>query len=180
MPSIIDGPQGMHLAHAGRIIDIHYHQERTSYSQAVTNYGRVPVTNLEVVLTPQSADNIFIIFCRWNGESTGSEHDAMFGVSRNDVEIGNNDAVVGYNGRGIAPIRISHHTDGNSTQESASYHMVDAPATTDELTYKLIFYNVSNAAKTLYTNRVVNAATTGAYERTTSGIHVLEINPVMI
>ena len=115
--------------------------------------------------------------CRWFGEhgDAGQSWNCMFGLKRNGTDVGQPAQPSGGNlTLGMASSALSYYAgDNDSTGDSASFQYVDSPGTTSALTYQMSFGVYS--AETLYTNRDVNAAATGGYERGTSCIILMEI-----
>jgi hypothetical protein len=146
----------------------------TPTSQSLTADVVNNITGLEATITPASTSSKILIFVRWFGEhgTDGGQWDSIFGITRDGSAIGL-PAQPGTNTLGMSGSSLSYYAaNADSTPENAFYNYLDSPNTTSAVTYRACITPAT--AETLYTNRVVNAATTDSYERGTSSIILME------
>ena len=144
-----------------------------SFTGGVTLF--TDVLGLSASITPRSVTSRILIFVRWWGEISSQVeiYNTMWSLRRNGTVIGLPNQP-GSLCIGIHSASISYYgNDNDSTPEMMNFHYVDSPATTSPVTYQVCL-SCHNSV-TFYTNREVNAATSGGYERGTSGITLMEI-----
>ena len=154
-----------------------YYADPTSQSfPATTGNGLMTaIAGLSATISPKSTASRILVMCRWFGEhgSYSESWNSMYGLKRNGVDVGQ-PSNPGALTCGIAPSALTYYgADNDSTGDSASFQYVDSPATTSAVTYQMSY--CAYDGETLYTNRDVNAATSGGYERGTSSIILMEI-----
>jgi hypothetical protein len=156
-----------------QVVDTYFATATSQSMPGGTTYN--DITGISVSITPRLATSRIMIFARWFGEhgATGQSWNHMFSVKRNGTPIGQ-PAQPGSLRIGIAPSALTYYADdADSTPDSMNLFFVDSPATTSALTYQLCMMN--DTTYTLFTNRCVNPATAGGYERGTSSIVAMEI-----
>ena len=134
------------------------------------------ITGLAATITPKSTSSKIYISARWSGEMAAQSDmlwNSMFNLKRNSSLIGQ-PSQPGSLTIGIMMAGMPYYAnDSDSTPETASFDYYDSPSSVSALTYQ-VSYN-STTAGTLYTNRCVNGAIGGTYERLTSSIILMEI-----
>jgi len=149
----------------------------TAVSVPANVAGYTSIPDLSASITPKKLGSRIFVQVRWLGEWSGQTQnwDSMFGVSRNGVSIGENPgSTTAGSSRGIAPSLLTYYADdGNSTLEVCHFTVLDSPNSAALLTYQ-VFVNAS-AARTLFTNRVVNGAAGSNFEYGSSSITLWEI-----
>lgn len=156
-----------------QVVDTYFTTPTSQSMTGGTTYN--DITGIAATIVPKSNTSKIMIFARWFGEhgSTGQSWNHMFSVKRNGTPIGQ-PGQPGALRIGIAPSALTYYADdADSTPDSMSLFYLDSPASTGSLTYQLCIMN--ETTYTLYTNRCVNAATSGGYERGTSSIVLMEI-----
>jgi hypothetical protein len=109
----------------------------------------VPITKLEVTLTPTSPDSKFLLMANINYDHRRSNGGGGFFFTRDDEMIGIGDA------HGIkyrVMTGFSSNNDGNQTLMNASLLLEDTPNTTNPVTYKVCYKAVDSSYMT-YINR---------------------------
>tara|TARA_B110000503_G_scaffold79909_1_gene122578 strand:- start:39 stop:656 length:618 start_codon:yes stop_codon:yes gene_type:complete len=147
----------------------------TTSSQSITANTRANISGLNATITPSTTSKRIKVTVRWNGEySSTINHDTVFGIKRDAIDIGN-PAADGSRPIGIAIIAMGYWaSDADSTAESAMYSYIDSPATTSATTYHATFINRTTG--TLYNQRTVADSNGSGYERLTSTIILEEID----
>ena len=134
------------------------------------------ITGLAATITPKSTSSKIYISVRWSGEMnpmSGMLWDSMFNLKRGGSLIGQ-PSQPGTLNIGIMMGGLTYYAnDNDSTPETASFDYYDSPSSVSALTYQVALS--STASGTLYTNRCVNGAISGTYERLTSSIILMEI-----
>ena len=155
-------------------------QVKSSYLNftQTTSTSWADVTNLSVNITPKSASSTFLIhvtFGALNSWGAGRERTASMRILRNGGELPIKPATDGSR-RGVMARTGSGESDGNHPRP-ASFSVVDSPATTSQITYKVQVQGEFGASSTVYINRSVNYTdTSDTYgDRTISTITVYEI-----
>ena len=154
-----------------------YYADPTSQAFPATagNGVMTAIAGISATISPKSTASRILVMCRWFGEhgSYSESWNSMYGLKRNGVDVGQ-PSNPGALTCGIAPSALTYYgADNDSTGDSASFQYVDSPATTSAVTYQMSY--CAYDGETLYTNRDVNAATSGGYERGTSSIILMEI-----
>jgi hypothetical protein len=130
----------------------------------------VDITGYSVSITPTSATSKILVFVNLNGNGTNASNGAVFSVLRGATDIavpsspGNRDA-------GFGNIYINDAAQMGST----SITVLDTPATTSALTYKVQGQNTGTSGGSFYINRTVQDSNDNNHARTCSSITVMEI-----
>ncbi len=144
-----------------------------SITGGVTTYN--DLTGFSATITPKSSNSKIYMTVRWFGEfsNQGLNYETMWNIKRNGTLIGQ-PPQPGSLPLGIHMTAISYWAnDNDSTPETLFFDYYDSPGTVSALTYQVSI--VCTSSFTLYTNRCVNGATTGGYERGTTSITLFEI-----
>ena len=155
-------------------------QVKSSYlnSTQVTSSSWADVTNLSVNITPKSSTSTFLIvvsfgaLIAWGG---GRERTAAMRILRNNAELPTRPVADGSR-LGVMARTGSSEGDGNHPR-GASFTVVDAPATTSQVNYKVQVSGESGASSSVYINRSYDYSNTSdTYgTRTMSTITLMEI-----
>jgi hypothetical protein len=130
------------------------------------------VPNLSVNITPLFSNSRIRIDVRWFGE-VSSAWDVTFGVSRNGtiinlpIQEGSRHGCLGM------PNQSYVQDDNDSTPEYSFFSTIDAPGTTNTLTYTMV-YRCYSGTRTIMNGRVFSGTTNGNYEQGSTGIIVTE------
>lgn len=171
-------PEGHVLYAPGHIIQVVNTYQVDPYSLSVpSSYSTLTdLPGLAATITPKSTSSKIYIIARWFGEYnpvSSMGWSTMFNIKRNGSAIGL-PPQPGSLTLGIAMASIAYYAnDNDSTPEMAMFDCIDSPASTTALTYQICV--ASNSGGTMFVNRCVNATTSGAYERGTSSITLMEI-----
>ena len=162
----------------GQIIQVVNTYLTTPTSQSITAGYTVynDISGFAATITPRSASSKIYMTVRWFGEygDAGQLWNSMWNIKRNGTLIGQ-PSQPGSLTIGIHPPVLSYYSsDADSTPETTFFDYYDTPASTSALTYQISL--VFPTAFTLYTNRRVNATTSGGYETGTSSITLFEIS----
>lgn len=133
------------------------------------------LTGFSATITPASVNSKILVFVRWFGEMSPQTeiYNTMWNLKRNGTLIGQ-PAQPGSLTIGIHMAAISYYAnDNDSTPETCFFNYYDSPNSTAAVTYQVSLSCPTGS--TLYTNRCVNSATSGGYERGTSSIMLMEI-----
>jgi hypothetical protein len=164
---------GQAINNVVQVVDTYFTTPTSQSMPGGTSYN--DITGISAVIVPKSTTSKIMIFARWFGEhgATGQSWNSMFSVKRNGTPIGQ-PAQPGSLRIGMTSPALSYYADdADSTGDSMSLFYLDSPTSTAAVTYQLCMMN--DTTYTLYTNRCVNASTTGGYERGTSSIVLMEI-----
>jgi len=173
----IDGSAltGISAGGGGKVLQVVQTHDTTTRSQSVTISTVSNISGLNASITPSSTDSKILISVRWNGEgSSDHDHDLMFGIRRNSVEVGSA-APAGDRRHGIAHGAGSgyHGVNNTSTPTFVFYEYLDSPSTTSTITYHATVN--PSLSYTLYTNRTGGDGDLSFVERMTSTITLWEI-----
>ena len=142
---------------------------------ACTAGVRTNITGLTAVMVPSTSIKRIKITAQWSGEHSINPHNAVYGLRRNGVDIGNPPAA------GIRPVGISvtfigfgGGVEDLGTQESTAFTYIDSPASTAGQIYTMTILCADT--KTLYINRTVGDTDANNRERLTSHITLEEID----
>jgi hypothetical protein len=142
---------------------------KTDTFSAASN-SLVDITGYSVSITPTSATSKILVLVNLNGNGTPASNGAVFALLRGATDIaapsspGSRDA-------GFGNIYINDAAQMGST----SITVLDAPATTSALTYKVQGQNTGTSGGSFYINRTSQDANDNNHSRTTSSITVMEI-----
>ena len=142
---------------------------KTDTFSAASN-SLVDITGYSVSITPTSATSKILVFVNLNGNGTNASNGAVFALLRGATDIaapsspGSRDA-------GFGNIYINDAAQMGST----SITVLDTPATTSALTYKVQGQNTGTSGGSFYINRSVQDANNNDHPRTVSSITVMEI-----
>ena len=167
---------------AGGIIQIQYAQSTTRTSQAFSAQTYNKLTSFpSATITPTSTSSKIMIDIMWNGEFSpvGNTWNSAFCLYRgNTLIVGNTEDNTGWSAavaQGMfTPTTSYTSSDADSTPEQGIGKYFDTPSTTSAITYYLGYYT-GNASGTIYINGMVNASTSGGYERYISNMTLTEI-----
>lgn len=162
----------------GQIIQVVNTYLTTPASQTMTSGYTTynDISGLAATITPRSTSSKIYMTVRWFGEFNpqSANYNYMWSVKRNGTVLGQ-PSQPGSLVIGIHMTAISYWAnDADSTPETLFFDYYDSPASTSALTYQVCLAGTD--ALTLYTNRCVNATTSGGYERGTSSITLFEIS----
>lgn len=155
----------------GKVLQVVQVHIDTTSTQAVSTNTVTEITNMVASITPTSATSKIKVEVRWAGE-VNSGHDCLFGIKRDETEIGSSPQV-GSRNFGIAPLSISYHVNDDSTPENCVYSYIDSPSSTANIEYKATIRH--SAATTVYNNRTIGDFDNVSAERMTSTITLTEI-----
>jgi len=160
---------------AGSILQVKQTHLTTRFSVAYTANTATDITGLNVSITPSSTANKILVFARLSCEfNTGSQHEGVFGLSRNGTNIGLTSDLTGSRNLGLTNMTYGYHGDDvNSTQDSMSFNYLDSPDSTSLLTYQVYLNFVNGSA--CHVNRTGGNLDTSSYENLTSSITVMEV-----
>jgi hypothetical protein len=142
---------------------------KTDTFSAASN-SLVDITGYSVSITPTSATSKILVLVNLNGNGTNGSNGAVFALLRGSTDIaapsspGSRDA-------GFGNIYINDAAQMGST----SITVLDTPATTSALTYKVQGQNTGTSSGSFYINRTVQDANDNNHSRTCSSITVMEI-----
>jgi hypothetical protein len=159
----------------GKVLQVVSTLYTTATSQSITQNTITNVTGINVSITPSSASNKILIFCRFFGEISADPQDSMFGLKRDSTEVGG--AVsAGDRTYGISIAANVSDGDNASSPETVYFHHLDSPSSTSSLTYHLTFF-AKSSSRTLYINRTVTDGSGSPYfyERGSCEITAMEI-----
>jgi hypothetical protein len=145
-----------------------------TYAMPYNNDG-VEVALLTTTITPTSASSEIMIMLHIFGEP--GSHDSVGFISR---EVSGN-AEVYLKPTTIAGTRGAFHvgyypdSDHNSTPHSTSYHIIDAPATNANVTYRVRLAKTSGSTTNFRFNGTINTTTSLNYEKGNSQLTLMEI-----
>jgi hypothetical protein len=130
----------------------------------------VDITGYSVSITPTSATSKILVFVNLNGNGTPASNGSVFLLLRGATDIAA-PASPGSRRAGFGNIYINDAAQMGST----SITVLDEPATTSALTYKVQGQNTGSSGGSFYVNRSSQDANGNDYPRTTSSITVMEI-----
>ena len=119
----------------GGVIQVRYGFTTT---QTVNNTSTYADTGLSATITPTRSDSKIIVMASLNCVQKNNNTYVKVRVVRDSTEIAKIDEGSGYT-----------NDSSNNIVGSISCHLLDSPATTSEVTYKLQFASVSNISTTL-------------------------------
>lgn len=174
---LIEVPSGSRIAQSGMVLQVvsTYYTEPQSQSIPSTFNTYTDIPGVAATITPRALGSRIYAMVRWFGEFNAQTalYNSMFALKRNGTVIGL-PAQPGSLTLGITMGALSYWVaDADSTPETAMFDYSDTPNTLSPVTYQLCI--ASNTGATLFTNRTVNATTTGGYERGSSSITLMEI-----
>jgi len=143
-------------------------------SQILTANVRADIVGLSASITPSDVNKRIKVSIRWCGEFNGDNHDSVFGVSRNGIDIANQPNA-GNRASGIAIISQGYWGNNKySTPDSAIFSYVDSPLSIDPQLYSATI--LMQLSGYLYNNRTSKDINSAIYERITSTIILEEID----
>jgi hypothetical protein len=164
---------GFIIPPAGGIIQVQYTQFTGTNTYSITGDGSwAAITDLAVNITPVSTSSIIKIEAQVFGESSTSEYNQLFGFLRDSTELTAPSA--GSRSVAIAQNLMGHWDENlSSTANGGHFAYFDSPASTSQITYKVMV--TVNAAATFYLNRTLTDTDASSHERFVSFITVTEI-----
>jgi hypothetical protein len=175
--NVITVPSGHTLYAPGSILQVVNVDTVARTSQGFSGNVILDIANLQATITPKSTSSKIVIQARWFGEITAQAvvWDSIFGVSRNNVQIGRQPDPGATVISGITIGTISYTADdANSTPEVMNLFTSDLPGSISPVTYKITF--LSNNGGTIFTNRTVGYANqVNGHELGTSSIMLMEV-----
>lgn len=130
------------------------------------------IPNLSLSITPKRANSKFRIDIRWFGE-VSSAWDVTMGITRNGSIINLPTQEYSRHGCLAMPQQTYVQDDNDSTPEYAFYSTIDAPGTTNTITYAAVFRCYSGT-RTIMTGRVFSGTSNGNYEQGSQEIIITE------
>ena len=177
--NVISVPAGHSLYASGHIIQVSTVENTGRYAQGFSTNTFMDIAGMELSITPKSPNSKIIVMARWFGEFTdaGRPYNTIFGISRNNTQVGRQADPAGTIISGITTTTLSYDgSDASSTPEATQLFFTDTPQSVAPVTYKLTM--ISDGGGTLYTNRTVGwTGQTGGYELGTSSMVLMEVAP---
>jgi hypothetical protein len=159
----------------GKVLQVVQNHLITGSSQSQTAATKLNITGLNASITPASTGSKILIKIRWQGETTVTEEEGVFGIKRNTTDIGSGAAGGGSQPRGIAGQALAYFSsDYGSTMASAIYEYIDAPSSISSITYHATYENKTSG--TLYNQRTKDDSNATNCERLTSTITLMELS----
>jgi len=161
-------PEWANATGGGKVLQVVSTLKTDTFSAASNSL--VDITGYSVSITPTSATSKILVFVNLNGNGTPASNGSVFAVLRGSTDIaapsspGSRDA-------GFGNIYINDAAQMGST----SITVLDAPATTSALTYKVQGQNTGTSGGSFYINRTSQDANDNNHSRTCSSITVMEI-----
>jgi hypothetical protein len=171
--SIEDGHTLYTPGHVVQVINTLF---KTPISTAVTSGTTLHnISGLSATITPTNINSKIYIRAQWTGEfaNWSLATNGMWNLKRNSTAIGQPPIYTTSIGFMASNISYPSTSDSDSTNEWIYFDYYDSPNTVAAVTYQVCFMAGENG--TVYTNRSVNAATSGGYERGTSSITLFEV-----
>lgn len=169
----LSSKNGFIIPPAGGIIQIQYTQFTGTNTYSITGDGSwAAITDLAVNITPVSTSSVIKIEAQVFGENSANEYNQVFGFLRDSTEL--TAPAAGSRRVAIAQNLLGHwDQDRASTANGGHFAYFDSPASTSQITYKVMV--TTTAAATFYLNRTLTDTDASAYERFISFISVTEI-----
>jgi len=145
-----------------------------TYAMPNNNDG-VEVALLTTTITPTSNTSEIMIMLHIFGES--GHHDSVGFISREVAgtsEVYLKPTAIA-NTRGAFHVGYYPDSDHNSTPHSTSYHIVDAPATNANVTYRVRLAKTSGGTTNFRFNGTINTTTSLNYEKGNSQLTLMEV-----
>ena len=161
----------------GKVLQVVQNHVNTLSSQSIVINTVTNISNLSCAITPASTSSKILVSVRWNGESSTSGFDNMFGLKRGSTEIGSS-PTVSTRGYGISINLESNRlgaTNDNSTQSRCAFEYIDSPATASAVTYYMTVLNRFSAL-TLWNNKCAVDSDSSGFETSTSTITLTELS----
>ena len=168
--------QGFEAAAAGgKLLQVVSTNYTTATSMSFSANTVTDITGITVNITPAATSSKIFVMCRAMVEcGTVEIENSMIGLKRDSTEVGGVSQTGSNRNYGITVFSIGYYSQENgSTPEVASFHFLDSPSSTSELTYKATFRHEGNG--TLYINRTITDDDAANKERGTCNITVMEI-----
>lgn len=137
--------------------------------QTITSGTSVDVSGLSISITPASSSNKILVFWSVNANASGTYTGTKLALVRTSTEIFLGDSAA-------SRVQATHGlyaSDANNGVANFSGMYLDSPATTSATTYKIVAYDPSSGAGSIYINQNPNDTT--GYTRDASSITVMEI-----
>ena len=128
------------------------------------------VTGLSVTITPTTADNKIVVMASVSGGQTSATTGQVYQLLRDATAIGLGDAAS--NRRQVTASTFDGDADTVTTQ---SFSVVDSPATTSAVTYKVQVGHTAGGSANILINRSRNDTDTALYTRNSSTLIVMEV-----
>jgi hypothetical protein len=152
---------------AGSILQVVQGAKTDAFTTTSTSF--VIPSGLSAVITPSSSSNRILIMCYTNFAISGDSGHSYAQIQRDGTGINIGDAASSRPRAGVA-----QNNYGDASPPSFAMCFLDSPATTSAVTYSLGVR--SSNGTTVYLNRSVRDADSGAYDgRTSSAIIVMEV-----
>ena len=161
---------------AGKILQIQSTNYTTATSMSFSANTVTDITGITVNITPSATSSKIFVMCRAMIECGGGveAENSMIGLKRGSTEIGGVSQTGSNRNYGITTFAIGYYSQNNAhTPEVSSFHFLDSPSSTSELTYKATFRHEGGG--TLYINRTITDSDATNMERGTSNITVMEV-----
>jgi hypothetical protein len=145
-----------------------------TYAMPNDNNG-VEIALLTTTITPTSASSEIMIMLHIFGEP--AHHDTVGFISREvsgNAEVYLKPTTIA-NTRGAFHVGYYPDTDYSSTPHSTSYHLIDAPATNANVTYRVRLAKTSGGTTNFRFNGTINTTTALNYEKGHSQLTLMEI-----
>ena len=159
---------GKGMVATGHVLQVLATNKTDTFSGSLVSGGELDITGLSVTITPSSTSSKILVLTSVYGHNA-TEGGIAYLIHRNGSTIVPADSGGGY-GNGIT------HGGGLGVANSAipatyTYTVLDSPASTSALTYKIRIFNTTTTTRTMYVNR----AASDTRVRGTSSITVMEI-----
>ena len=161
----------------GKILQIQQGGRNDTASQSTATKSLWDGANIQVSITPASASNKIFILANtcYTTSNAVNNNPVILQKKTGSGSFANIDAANGADdGSRIEAMTAIYQTNAYHISPQ-SFNYLDTAGSTDELTYRVIYYNVSTSTRTIYINRTHTDNNTNAYIRSSSWIQVMEI-----
>ena len=161
----------------GKILQIQQGGRNDTASQSTATKALWDGANIQVSITPASASNKIFILANTCYTTSNAVNNTPV-ILQKKTGSGSFADITAANGADAGNRREAMTSAYQSNAYHIgpqSFHYLDTAGSTDELTYRVIYYNVSGYTRTIYINRPHSDSDTNANVRTSSWIQVMEI-----
>jgi len=170
--AVLTAQQQNDLRGAFRILQVVSTTLTTTFSASVATTANTAITGLSVAITPSSTTSKVLVLGSVSGSVNQLDAVLYLTLLRGATPIGVGTSV----GSRQAVTTALNVNQNASNLNSASFIVLDSPATTSATTYSVNMSHQSGSTRTLYINRTETDTDSGTFPRAVSTISVYEVS----
>ena len=162
---------------AGKILQVKQGGRNDTASQSTGARSHWDGANIQVSITPASASSKILILANTNYTTSNqvNNNPVVLQKKTGSGSFANITAANGADDGNRVEVMTAIYQQTTYNLSPQSFNYLDTAGSTDELTYRVIYYNVSSYTRTIYINKFHSESNDTGTPRSSSWIQVMEI-----